>query len=64
MTVENPKMVIYNDYSWQEEGYGACRAEKTTASTNMEWCIRSPHQIEVLRIEQVADSDSDSDSDY
>jgi len=50
VTFRNPKYVIVNDISWQDQGYDACRAERTTASTNMEWCIKSPSQIEVLSI--------------
>ena len=41
---------MYNDAHWQREGYDACRAEKTSASTNMEWCILEPNQISVVRI--------------
>ena len=50
VTVRNPKYVLSNDYHWQSEGYDACRAERTSASTNMEWCIRDPTQIEVIRV--------------
>jgi hypothetical protein len=53
VTFSNPKYVLYNDSSWQDEGYDACRAEKTTASTNMEWCIRDPNQIRVIRVAPV-----------
>lgn len=53
VTVANPKYVLSNDYHWQSEGYDACRAERTTASTNMEWCIRDAHQIEVTGVEKV-----------
>jgi len=53
VTVRNPKYVIANDYHWQSEGYDACRAERTSASTNIEWCIRDPSAIEVIRIETV-----------
>lgn len=53
VTVANPKYVLSNDYHWQSEGWDACRAERTTASTNMEWCIRDAHQIEVTRVEKV-----------
>jgi hypothetical protein len=53
VTYSNPKYVLVNDYSWQHEGYDACRAERTTASTNMEWCIRSKTQIEVIDITYV-----------
>ena len=45
--------MLSNDYGWQSEGYDACRAERTTASTNMEWCIRDARQIEVTGIEKV-----------
>jgi hypothetical protein len=54
VTVRNPKMVMYNDYTWQSEGYDACRAEKTSASTNMEWCILEPSQVRVLNVTRVA----------
>eukprot|EP00966_Prymnesium_polylepis_P002330 53603-Prymnesium_polylepis.1 len=50
VTVANPKYVLSNDHYWQGEGYDACRAERTSASTNMEWCVRSPQQIQVLRV--------------
>ena len=53
VSVRNPKMVIHNDYNWQDEGYDACRAEQTSASTNMEWCILSPSQIRVVRVTPV-----------
>ena len=58
VTVANPKYVLKNDYYWQSEGYNglpydACRAERTTVSTNMEWCIRDAHQVEVTRVEEV-----------
>jgi len=49
--VRNPKYVLSNDYHWQGEGYDACRAERTSASTNMEWCIADPNAIQVLRVE-------------
>jgi len=53
VTVCNPKYVISNDYHWQTEGYDACRAERTSLSTNMEWCILSPRQIRVIRVTAV-----------
>ena len=31
-------------------GYDACRAESTSASTNMEWCIKDASQITVIDI--------------
>lgn len=53
VTVRNPKYVLSNDYHWQSEGYDACRSERTTASTNMEWCIRDAGAIEVVGVEAV-----------
>ena len=53
VTVRNPKYVLQNDGVWQQQGYDACRAERTTASTNMEWCILDPSQIEVIRVTAV-----------
>jgi hypothetical protein len=53
VTFSNPKYVAYDDDAWQDEGYDACRAERTKSSRNMEWCIRSPDQIEVLRVSRV-----------
>ena len=53
VAVRNAKYVISNDYHWQSEGYDACRAERTSASTNMEWCIRDPQQVEVVRVRPV-----------
>lgn len=53
VTVRNPKYVLSNDYYWQSEGYDACRAERTSASTNMEWCIRDADAIEVIRVTPV-----------
>lgn len=53
VTVRDAKYVLKNDLVWQSEGYDACRAEQTTASTNMEWCIRDPNSITVLGITPV-----------
>ena len=49
VTVRAPKFVDYNDVNWLSEGYDACRAENTSASTNMEWCIGSASQVQVIR---------------
>jgi len=58
--VENPKFVIGNDRTWQEEGYDACRTEYTTFSDNMEWCIKSPEQVAaILSVEKIPLSDED-----
>jgi hypothetical protein len=52
--VENPKFVTGNDTQWQEEGYDACRTEFTSASSNMEWALRSADQVlRVLWIEKI-----------
>ena len=53
MTFYNAKYVDSNDTGWREEGHDACRAESTSASTNMEWCIRDRSQVEVIRISKV-----------
>ena len=53
VTVNNPKYVVHNDHDWQGQGYDACRAERTSSSTNMEWCIRDSSQITIIRVEEV-----------
>jgi hypothetical protein len=58
-----PKYVTYEDDTWFEEGYDACRADMTAKSTNMEWCVADPGQVEVLRIWQVDPEDYDYDKD-
>lgn len=50
ITFKNPKYVTSDDDSWQRQGYDACRAEHTSASTNMEWCVKSDRQVEVVNI--------------
>ena len=54
ITFSNPKYVESNDTSWQSQGYDACRASSTSASTNMEWCVKDASQVEVLNIERVS----------
>ena len=49
----NAKYVGRNDAYWQSEGFDACRASETSASTNMEWCIKDARQVQVLRIEKI-----------
>jgi len=49
VTVRNAKYVVANDRNWQREGYDACRADMTSNSTNMEWCIADPNAITVHR---------------
>jgi hypothetical protein len=55
--VKNPKFVeinrVWNDSSWRDEGFDACRADRTTRSENMEWCIADRTQVTVLQIYQV-----------
>ena len=53
VTIRRPKFVDSDDHSWQAEGYDACRAELTSASQHMEWCVKSPqqcHQIKIARV--------------
>ena len=63
VTVKNPKFVSGNDKGWQAEGYDACRAESTSASTHMEWCIKDPKQIKVLRVTPVRCDISDNEDE-
>ena len=51
--VRKVKYVRSNNTTWRGEGFDACRAEQTSASTNMEWCIKSQHQVKIIRITQV-----------
>ena len=68
---QHPKYVSWEDCTWQDEGYDACRADKTAASTNMEWCVAEPYQVRVLDIwtvdpddpEDEDDNDDDDDAD-
>ena len=53
VTIRQPKFVAGNDYDWQAEGYDACRAEYTSVSDNMEWCIKSPSQCIIVKIIKV-----------
>jgi hypothetical protein len=54
VTIHNPKYVPYNDTGWQDEGYDACRTDRTSASQNMEWAIRDRSQVAVIRISRVS----------
>jgi hypothetical protein len=47
------KYVNNNDRLWQVEGHDACRADQTSASDNMEWCLKRADQVEVLDVELV-----------
>ena len=53
ITFYNPKYVNSNDNTWQSQGYDACRAARTTASSNPEWCVKDASQVELLSIERV-----------
>jgi len=50
ITYSRPKFVTGNDDEWQREGYDACRADRTSASQHMEWCVKDPSQVTVLHI--------------
>jgi hypothetical protein len=53
ITFCNAKYVTGDDTGWEAEGYDACRAEQTSASPHMEWCVASASQAKVLRIDPV-----------
>ena len=53
VTIRDPKYTMYNDYGWQDEGYDACRAERTSSSQSIEWCVKSADQIKVVRVSEV-----------
>ena len=53
VTIRNPKFVSSDDETWQDEGYDACRADHTTLSRHMEWCINDKAPLEVLGITYV-----------
>ena len=50
VTFNKPKFVKDDDRGWQAEGYDACRADHTSASTHTEWCLRDPSQLQVLKL--------------
>ena len=53
ITFSNAKYVRGDDQNWQSQGYDACRAEYTSASTRMEWCLKRPGQVEFLAIQPI-----------
>ena len=55
VNIQNPKYVseVQRAGHWWDEGYDACRVDSTPLSSNMEWCIRDPHVIDVIEIEAV-----------
>ena len=48
VTTNNPKYVTFDDKTWRSEGYDACRADQTSSSNNMEWCVSHRDQLKVL----------------
>ena len=48
------KHARHDDHTWQEQGYDACRARRTSKSSQPEWCLRNPKKIKVVRVEPVA----------
>ena len=48
------KHAKHDDRTWQEQGYDACRARRTSKSSRPEWCLRNPKKIKVVRVEPVA----------
>jgi uncharacterized membrane protein YgcG len=48
------KHAKHDDDTWQEAGYDACRARRTSKSSQPEWCLRNPKKIKVVRVEPVA----------
>ena len=51
MHIHRPKYVSHDDHEgrWRMEGFDACRTDQTSRSQNMEWCIASPAQVELIR---------------
>uniref|UniRef100_A0A7S3JY89 PARP catalytic domain-containing protein n=1 Tax=Aureoumbra lagunensis TaxID=44058 RepID=A0A7S3JY89_9STRA len=50
---KSAKFVKSDDKVWLQEGYDACRADTTTSSPNMEWCIASREQCQVIAVEKI-----------
>ena len=53
VTIRNPKFVSGDDETWQQEGYDACRADHTSRSDHMEWCVADHAQLAVLGITRI-----------
>lgn len=49
--IHRPKYVSSDDKEgrWRMEGFDACRTDQTSFSQNMEWCIASPAQVDLIR---------------
>ena len=41
----NPKFVTSDDDTWQSEGHDACRADHTSGSSHLEWCLKEASQV-------------------
>uniref|UniRef100_A0A7S4WJV7 PARP catalytic domain-containing protein n=1 Tax=Alexandrium monilatum TaxID=311494 RepID=A0A7S4WJV7_9DINO len=54
VTVKKPKYTSSDCATWQGEGFDGCRLERTSRSTNPEWCILRPDQIQVLEVQSLA----------
>jgi len=53
-TVYNPKMdVPGDDKTWQAAGFDSCRAVRTSLSKRTEWCILSPTQVQLQKVENL-----------
>ena len=61
ISFEYPKFTSGDCDDWTYEGYDACRAERTSRSDKMEWCVREPGQVQVHAIEQVTIDDGDDE---
>ena len=69
----NPKFTRHEDPegTWRHQGHDAVRADRTSMSQQMEWCVRDPSQIKMIGIERipcggrapVSDCDSYTDRD-
>ena len=53
ITFRNPKYVKSDDDTWQRQGFDACRADRTSMSRNMEWCVKNKSQVTVMGVERV-----------
>ena len=54
--IRNPKFVSSDealDPQWREQGYDACRADRTIVSPNMEWCVADAAKVKVVKITKV-----------
>ena len=51
--IRNPKFVSSNDDTWQHGGYDSCRADHTSHSEHMEWCLADTCNLEVVSITRV-----------